>query len=455
MRAPLLVLLWVVGFGSVVRGWAGEWVSGPMLGYQTHREVAIWMETRGAGSVALTYHVKGQPGTARTLVKAHPATTPAGVQPITFVLPLLEMGAEYTYAIAIDGQPLEFPYPLTFETTDQWEWRRPAPDFSFLFGTCAYLNDPPYDRPGDPYGKGTQIFRNMAATQADFMVWGGDNLYLREADFSSRSGIWYRYSHDRAVPDLQPLWAAMPHYATWDDHDYGPNDSNRTFEFKDTSLAAFQTYWANPSWGEPDNPGVYGKFTWGDAMFLLLDDRYHRDESTLDQNQVERKSVWGAQQFEWLKQSLLHAKELGHYRFKFIVTGGQFLQSIDTAGHSETHELYRHEREALIEFIRANAIHGVVFLTGDVHFSGLYRRQIGPTQFLYEITSSPLSSGSWDPTALRGGDPALVPGTLVGTQNFCHVFVRGPQDARELLVRCVDRDNVLRWEHIIRQSELE
>lgn len=428
---------------------AGELVSGPMIGHVAHREATIWVEVRDAEAVSLTYHVEGRPETVRTVVKTGIARTPVGAQPVAFTLPLLEMGARYTYSIAVDGVTVERPYPLTFQTIDLWEWRTPPPDFSFLFGTCAYLNDPPYDRPGEPYGKGVEIFGHMSRTGADFMIWGGDNLYLREADFSSRSGIWYRYSHDRAEPALQPLLAAMPHYATWDDHDYGSNDANRTFEFKDTSLAAFTTYWANPSWGEPDNPGVYGKFTRGDAAFFLMDDRYHRDESTLDQSRVEEKSVWGARQFEWLKQSLLHARELKHFAFKFIVTGGQVLQSVETAGRSETHELYRREREELINFIRDNTITGVVFLTGDVHFSGLYRRKISETQWVYEVTSSPLSSGSWDPTAARGGDPALVPGTLVGTQNFCQVFVRGPADARELLVRCVDRTNAVRWEHVI------
>ncbi len=31
--------------------------------------------------------------------------------------------------------------------------------------------------------------------------------------------------------------------------------------------------------GEADNPGIYGKFTYSDCDFFLLDDRYYRDAS--------------------------------------------------------------------------------------------------------------------------------------------------------------------------------
>jgi alkaline phosphatase D len=453
---PFLLIGALAAALAPTRSLGGELVSGPMLGYRAHRETVIWLETRDAETVELTYQIEGRPETARRIVSQRPATTPAGVQPQKFVLPLLEMGAHYTYAIAIDGQRVTRPYAFAFSTMDQWEWRRPAPDFTFIFGTCTYLNDSPYDRPGTPYGKGTAIFGHMAATAADFMIWGGDNTYLREADYSSPSGIWYRYSRDRSTPDLQPLLARMHHYATWDDHDYGPNDSNRSFEFKDITLSAFKTYWANPSWGEPDNPGVYGKFTWGDAAFFMLDDRYHRDESTLNQDAMPEKSVWGARQFSWLKQALLHAQRQRQYEFKFIVTGGQVLQTADRTARTETHEHYRREREALFDFIRDNGITGVVFLTGDVHFTGLYRRQLGKTQWVYELTSSPLTSGAVDATGTpRASDPALVPGTLVFTQNYCQIFARGEKDERQLLIRCHDAANTLQWERVIALSELK
>ncbi len=440
---------------SSVASAAGTLVSGPMLGYRAHRETVITLETKDAKEVRIDYQLAGRPDTTRSQTITAPWVSPAGGQPLKFVLPLLEMGASYTYTLTIDGQLQTFPYPLAFKTTDLWEWRKAPPDFSFLFGTCAYLNDAPYDRPGTPYGKGTGIFRHMAASGADFTLWGGDNLYLREADYSSVSGIWYRYSHDRATPDLQPLWASMHHYATWDDHDYGPDNANASFEFKDVTLAAFKAYWGNPTYGEANNPGVYGKFVWADAAFFLMDDRTHRDDTTLDQDKHPRKTAWGDRQITWLKQSLLASKALKNQRFKFIVTGGQVIQTTVKA-RSETHELYRREREELIDFIKENKITGVIFLTGDVHHSALYRRPLSDTQFIYELTSSPLSSGSWNAaTSEKATDPFVVPGTIVGTQNYCQVSITGPKDARAVQIRCYDKTNALQWEQSIPASALE
>ena len=440
---------------SSVASAAGTLVSGPMLGYRAHRETVITLETKDAKEVRIDYQLAGRPDTTRSQTITAPWVSPAGGQPLKFVLPLLEMGASYTYTLTIDGQLQTFPYPLAFKTTDLWEWRKAPPDFSFLFGTCAYLNDAPYDRPGTPYGKGTGIFRHMAASGADFTLWGGDNLYLREADYSSVSGIWYRYSHDRATPDLQPLWASMHHYATWDDHDYGPDNANASFEFKDVTLAAFKAYWGNPTYGEANNPGVYGKFVWADAAFFLMDDRTHRDDTTLDQDKHPRKTAWGDRQITWLKQSLLASKALKNQRFKFIVTGGQVIQTTVKA-RSETHELYRREREELIDFIKENKITGVIFLTGDVHHSALYRRPLSDTHFIYELTSSPLSSGSWNAaTSEKATDPFVVPGTIVGTQNYCQVSITGPKDARAVQIRCYDKTNALQWEQSIPASALE
>lgn len=481
----------LVPASSLVALAPGTLVSGPMLGYRTHREVLIWLETRDAAEVSLTYQladtieatgltsvvpvspVKSEAGltvlapanpappvvTAPiTITHRSPAVFPAGTQPQKFVLPLLEMGRRYTYTIKIDGQTQTFPYPLTFQTTDLWEWRKPAPDFSFLFGSCAYLNDPAYDRPGKPYGQGTEIFKHMAESGADFCLWGGDNLYLREADYSSESGIWYRYSKDRATPDQQKLYAVMHHYATWDDHDAGDDNTNQSFEFKDTTLAAFQAYWGNPTYGERTNPGVYGKFLWSDAAFFLMDDRTYRDDTTLDQDKNPRKSAWGERQNTWLRQALLNSQSKRHQRFKFIVTGGQVIQSVIKTTRSETHELYRREREELIDFIHENKITGVVFLTGDVHHTALYRRPLDEagTQFIYELTSSPLSSGSWAAaTSEKATDPAVIAGTIVGTQNYCKISATGTKDTRALVIRCYDKANVFQWEQTIPASALE
>ena len=69
-------------------------------------------------------------------------------------------------------------------------------------------NEPVYDRPGAGYGKDSSIFETMAKEKAAFMLWLGDNWYLREADYFSAWGIWYRANHARSQPVLQPFLKA-------------------------------------------------------------------------------------------------------------------------------------------------------------------------------------------------------------------------------------------------------
>ncbi len=432
---------------------AGRLVSGPMLGHRAHREVTLWLETEGATSVGVDFWIEDRPETRRSITVAGPPTSPGGGQPLRIALPLLEMGARYAYALSIDGSPVALDRPLRFSTTAQWESRAPPPDFSFLLGSCAYVNDPPYDRPGRPYGHSTGIFQHMAASGADFMLWVGDNWYYREADFSSISGLWYRARHDRAVADLQPFLSAMHHYAIWDDHDYGSNDTNKSFEFKGPALEVFNAYWGNPSAGEPGHPGVYTKFFWSDAMFILLDNRWYRDDTRLVPGSGEPKRQLGRHQMDWLKQSLLQSKVLGQSTFTFVASGGQVLSELPT--RSEGMVNYLDERAELLEFIRDNGIEGVVFLSGDVHFTELARLRLGDDRRVYELTSSPLLSGAWsDVLSIRPEDPNRIPGTVVNTQNYCQVSVGGPRNARTLVVRSYDSTNTLRWTHEIPAAEL-
>lgn len=433
---------------------AGSIVSGPMLGYRAHREVFLWLETKDAKEVTLTYWLKDQPDAPQSITHRNVEPHPAGGQIHHFRPGLLKMGGDYAYSITIDGKKQDLAAPAVFSAQDLWEWRKPPSDFSFLVGSCAYINDPEFDRPGPGYGKTTRTFELMGDSGADFMIWTGDNWYWREPDYDSISGLWYRPMHDRAIPEMQKLLGVMHHYATWDDHDYGPNDSNWSYEYKDVALEIFKAYWGNHTYGERNNPGVYSKFYWGDAAFFLMDNHYHRDAAGLDQDKHPEKTQWGRQQLEWLKQSLLSAKELKHFKFLFIATGNQMLQ---TEPRGEPHELYRREREELMDFIVENEITGVVFLTGDVHHSALYKRQLGDNgQWVYEITSSPFSSGSWNVEASnKAQDPYVIPGTLVGDQNFVRVDLRGQGKARELLVTCIDKQGDTRFTQIIKLADLQ
>ena len=406
-------------------------VAGPMPGQVELRTARIWVEVKPGNSVELWYWKKGNRASAQKLS----ATTDASgwFAPLVFDIVGLDMNTTYEYQVLVNDRTTKRPSAADgeFTTLDLWQYRRPAPDFSFLTGSCAYFNEPAFDRPGTPYGKDSSIFEAMAKEKsAGFMLWLGDNWYLREADYYSEWGVWYRAHRDRSLPILQPFLKAMPHYAIWDDHDYGPNDADKSYVFKETSRKVFMNYWGNPSYGQ-NNEGIYTRFTWGDADFFLMDDRYFRSNDDMAAQAYDKpnpdKRMWGRQQMEWLKNGLIHS----HSVFKFIVTGSQ---TLNLASPYDCLQSYPVEFNELMDFLITEKINGVIFLTGDRHHSEVIRYDRMGTYALYDITSSPLTSGVGKVAGKEKDNAARVPGTLVEQQNYTRISITGKRDARKLLI---------------------
>src|SRR5260221_2279253 len=164
-------------------------ISGPMLGPVELRDAKVWVEVSSeVKSVLLQYNKKGDTRNVKTI--SYKGKLGNEFNPIQFTIGGLDFNTVYEYKIWINGKATNA--GGQFATKDLWQWRKPAPDFSFLTGSCAYFNQPVYDRPGKPYGLDSSIFESMAKEKAAFMLWLGDNWYTREVDYYSAWGLWYR-----------------------------------------------------------------------------------------------------------------------------------------------------------------------------------------------------------------------------------------------------------------------
>ncbi len=400
-----------------------------MLGPVEHRTAKLWLEVKPGSRIDLWYWKKGEIGVAQKIQ----AVTKAGewFTPQTFELVNLEPGITYEYCFLINASSKKKPVLAdgTFTTKELWQWRKPAPDFSFLTGSCAYFNEPTYDRPGKPYGGDSSIYETMASQKTPFMLWLGDNWYTREVDYADRWGLWKRASRDRSLPILQPFLKSMSHIAIWDDHDYGPNDMGKSFILKETSREVFQSYWMNPSYGM-NNQGVYTKWSYSDVDFFLMDDRWWRsaDDSKDSIAGVPNpsKRMWGAEQFEWLKNSLLSSKAT----FKIILNGSQLLNPVSPYDKLLD---FPAEYQELMDFLQLQKINGILFMSGDRHHSEVIKIDRVGTYPLYDITVSPLTSG----THIFGGPEKNNPYRVLGIdqkQNFGKVSVTGERGKRKLQV---------------------
>ena len=416
--------------------------SGPMVGYSEMREVALWVQTTAPATAQIEYWDKAKPQVKwRT---APVATRAAHAHTAHLLADEVLPGRRYAYALYLNGQRVARPYPLEFQSLPQWQWRQEPPDFSFAMGSCVYVNEAPYDRAGPEYGGDYSIFASIDAQRPDFMLWMGDNVYLRPADWNTRTGIYHRYSHSRAVPEMQPLLARTHNYAIWDDHDFGPNDSDRSSATKAITLEAFKDFWANPSYGQGAGQGTSGTFEWNDVQVFLLDDRWFRSPNRYN---PKEGAYLGPAQLTWLLDALTTSQAT----FKLIAVGGQVL---NPAKVFENYSNYEQERAALLQGIAARNISGVVFLDGDRHHTELTKLERPGTYPLYDFTCSPLTSG----VATGGRNEAntgRVDGTLVLERNFAVVAVSGPLAARQLRISVLNKAGKQLWERTIKAAELK
>ncbi|MBL4709084.1 MAG: alkaline phosphatase family protein [Flavobacteriales bacterium] len=411
-------------------------ISGPMLGYKTMNEVAIWIQTDSEQQLTFLYHLKDDSSQTKSddfITREEDGFT------AHLVAKNLSPGKEYRYLI----RKIDEEKPIVegvFSSQLFWQKEGIPPNFSFAFGSCTYINERLFDRKGEPFGKELNIFESILTKKPDFMLWLGDNLYLRRPDWTSRSGIYRRYTHFKSQVKLQNFWKSIHHYAIWDDHDFGPNDADRSFINKEISLAAFKDFWANPSYGIRGKPGITSQFSYHDLDFFLLDNRYYRSPN---ERETGKREILGETQIQWLIDALSNSKA----SFKIIAIGGQLLSD---AKVYENHATYEKERALLIDLIEKENLKNIVFLSGDRHKTELSEMKLENGNILYDFTSSPLASKAFDSN--NEGNTLQVKGTHVATQNFGTISLKGDLMEREMSLKTFDSNGKLIWERKIEQQ---
>ena len=166
----LVLSVTLLGVLSIAFSQQNNLISGPWAGDVQMRTAIIWAEvTPNVKKVAVQYYSVNNP--SKKIVVTYKGVLENDFNPIKIPLNGLAINTSYFYNLIVDGKEIKTPFATKFVTQDLWQWRKPAPDFSFLAGSCNYVNDPAVDRPGKPYGGDSSIFETMAKTGAAFHVW--------------------------------------------------------------------------------------------------------------------------------------------------------------------------------------------------------------------------------------------------------------------------------------------
>jgi len=169
MKRTISILIIIITFFVQLEAQKSLLQSGPMTGYSTMREVQIWAQTNEEAEVQILYWEEDEP--LNIYESDFVSTFKVDAFTAHITIEDLEPGKKYNYELYINDEKILLPYKLKFQTQELWQWRKDAPDFRFTAGSCFYVNEDPYDRPGQAYGGGFQIFNNKKQSRFYAVAW--------------------------------------------------------------------------------------------------------------------------------------------------------------------------------------------------------------------------------------------------------------------------------------------
>tara|TARA_B110000259_G_scaffold2104_1_gene2501 strand:+ start:92 stop:1219 length:1128 start_codon:yes stop_codon:yes gene_type:complete len=259
------------------------------------------------------------------------------------------------------------------------------------FGSCASEKHP------------LPIFYNVIKHNPDLFIFLGDNIYGDTKNMDSLKKKYKLLGNKKSFIDLKNK---VPILATWDDHDYGWNDIGKFYEYKEESKEIFLQFFDEPASSQRrKHKGIYhsyiNKYGNNKLQIILLDGRTFRDDLKPYNGEYDNDTRYGfyqkdyaphldmsptllgKQQWIWLENELKKPADV-----RIISTGTQF--GVEWNGY-ESWSNFPSERERMVELIKSTKANGVIFISGDVHYSEISKLD---TTFypLYDFTSSGLSS---------------------------------------------------------------
>lgn len=376
----------------------GTLPNGVAAGDITRTSAVLWARSAVVGEV--TFRVSSD-ADFREIVREETVSVQDPMLPAKAFAQDLEPGTTYYYDVTSpEGETLAG----TFRTP--WESGRKG----FRLGVTGDWRGELRPYPG---------VRNAADANLDLFVLHGDTIYadIPSLDFTEEQAATlgeYRIKHNEVyrerfgINDWAAVRAAVATLATIDDHEVTndfagaahpetdprfPQDEG-VERISETSLyvnglQAFREY--NPTrsidYGDTGDPRMDGKpqlyryIPYGeDAAVILLDARSFRDAAVpavinfFDPEEVaaynqnawqEGRTMLGQRQYADLTRDVLDAHERG-ITWKFILIP-EPMQMMGFLGGSDRWEGYAPERTRFMQFVEANGITNVVFVSADIH----------------------------------------------------------------------------------------
>ncbi|WP_259404618.1 alkaline phosphatase D family protein [Hymenobacter sp. HSC-4F20] len=263
-------------------------------------------------------------------------------------------------------------------------------DLRIAFGSCNR-----HDLP-------QPLWDDIAKDKPNVWIWLGDNIY---GDSDDPAVLKAKYDAQLRQPDylrLREQGTAV--IGTWDDHDYGRNDGDKTYPFKAQNQQLALDFLQEPA-GSPrrQQEGIYAAYEYKagkkKVKVILLDDRYFQDPLTRDAQRVYQPNptgdILGEAQWQWLQTQLQNSDADAH----IIASGIQFLPQ---EHRFEKWANFPAARQRLFNLLASTKAKGVLLISGDRHIGEVSKMTVpGVSYPVYEVTSSGLTH----PATQNTGEP--------------------------------------------------
>jgi hypothetical protein len=244
----------------------------------------------------------------------------------------LAPGSAYRWTVVADGSPDHSRGTGRFRTPAE-----SAQSFTVVVGACSRT------------GSDGQVWDAMRAVDPDLVVVAGD-LHYQNIEDDDVDAFLDAYDRVLTQPAPAALFRAAPVAYVWDDHDYGPNDADRTSPSRHAARTAYEKSVPHAALG-PSGPPAQA-FSVGRVRFILTDERSHRSADTM----------LGRRQLEWFLDELVTAS-----RTHSLVVWVNSVPWIGKAGTGDAWPAYAAERRRIADTIDAARIDNLVMLAGDAH----------------------------------------------------------------------------------------
>lgn len=382
---------------------------GPFLGHIDHESAYVWVRAAEPGALQLVATC----GAGDLVRKAEGVADPEHDLTVAFCLSELPSGSAWSFQVLRDGEQVGAGEFRTVEDPDSPSKVRIA------FGSCASVRRFPE----------LATFAQVLKTGCDSMVFLGDTPYIDSTELAVQRRCYREFLGHRAV---SAVISRVPAWSTWDDHDFGRNDTDGRLKGKERSRQAHLEYHAGPDPGDGSG-GIYRSFRRGPVEVFLIDARWFAGTEAAASDSAQR-TLLGAAQWKWLKAGLVASSA----PFKLLTTGMIWNGSV-RPNKPDHWGNYPHEREALFRFLGKEKISGVVLIGGDIHRTRVVRHDVEEWVGypLVELITSPMANTTI--VAANAPHPGLMFDTG-NTQNFMAFEADSSVDPPVWLARFIDHE---------------